>query len=72
MKAREDTGRLCKETGDPITRDMEKAEVLHDFFASVFTSEGYSHIAQAAESKVKNLQKEGLPALSEDQMLETI
>ena len=61
-------GPLWKETGDLVTRDMEKAEVLNDFFASVFTSKGSSHTAQVAESKGKNLEKEDLPAVSEDQV----
>ena len=34
---------LQKETGDLVTRDMEKAEVFSDFFASVFTSKDSSH-----------------------------
>jgi len=41
--------------------DMEKAEVLSDFFASVFTSESSSHTTQAAEGKGENLEKEDLP-----------
>ncbi|KFM11475.1 hypothetical protein AS27_04032, partial [Aptenodytes forsteri] len=36
-KARENVGPLRNETGDLVTRDTEKAEVLNDFFASVFT-----------------------------------
>ncbi|KAK4818694.1 hypothetical protein QYF61_017915 [Mycteria americana] len=36
-KTRENVGPLQKETGDLVTWDMEKAEVLNDFFASVFT-----------------------------------
>ncbi|KFQ73472.1 hypothetical protein N337_08981, partial [Phoenicopterus ruber ruber] len=36
-KTKENMGPLQKETGDLATRDMEKAEVLNDFFASVFT-----------------------------------
>ena len=59
---------LWKETGDLVTRDTEKAEVLNDFFASVFTGKGSSHTTQAAESKGKNLEKEDLPAVSEDQV----
>ena len=37
-KARKDVGPLWKENGDLVMRDMEKAEVFNDFFASVFTS----------------------------------
>ena len=42
--------------------------MLNGFFASVFTSMGSSHTAQDAESNGKNLEKEDLPALSEDQL----
>ena len=31
-KTRENVGPLCKEMGDLVTLDMEKAEVLNDFF----------------------------------------
>ena len=40
--------------------------MLTDFFASVFTGKGSSHAAQAAESKSKKWEKEGLFAVSED------
>ena len=46
-------GPLQKETEDLVTWDMEKAEVLNDFFASVFTTKCSSHIAQGAEVKVR-------------------
>ncbi|GAB0207939.1 mitochondrial enolase superfamily member 1 [Grus japonensis] len=36
-RRRENVGPLWNETGDLDTQDMEKAEVLNDFFASVFT-----------------------------------
>jgi len=39
MKTRENVGPLWKETGDLVTQDMEKAEILNDLFASVFTDE---------------------------------
>jgi len=49
-------------------RNTEKAEVLSEFFASVFTGKGSSHSTQAAESKGKNWEKEGLPTQSENQV----
>ena len=67
-KVREDVGSLWKETGDQMMRDMEKAEVLNDIFASVFTSTGSSHITQDAEINGKNLGKVDLPAVSEDEV----
>ncbi|KGL87978.1 hypothetical protein N301_00234, partial [Charadrius vociferus] len=36
-KTRENVGPLRKEMGDMVTQDMEKVEVLNNFFASVFT-----------------------------------
>ncbi|GAB0204977.1 mitochondrial enolase superfamily member 1 [Grus japonensis] len=45
-KMRENVGPLWNETGDLVTWDMEKAEVLNDFFASVFTGKGSSHATQ--------------------------
>jgi len=44
-------GPLQKETGDLVTRDMEKAEVLNNFFGSVFASKCSSHTVQVAEGK---------------------
>lgn len=43
MKSREDVSLLRKEPGDWVTRDMEKAVVFNDFFASVLTSQGCRH-----------------------------
>lgn len=42
-------------------RDMEKAEILNDFFALLFTGKASSHTAQATESKGKEWEKEDLP-----------
>ncbi|PKU45794.1 hypothetical protein llap_3880 [Limosa lapponica baueri] len=48
-KTRENVSPLQKESGDLVTQDMEKAEVLNDFFALVFTSKCSSHPTQVAE-----------------------
>ena len=37
-------GDLKGENGDPVTKDIDKAEQLNTFFASVFTSENDSEI----------------------------
>ncbi|GAB0179294.1 mitochondrial enolase superfamily member 1 [Grus japonensis] len=37
--------------GDLVTQDMEKAEVLNDFFASVFTGKCLSHTAWVTEGR---------------------
>jgi len=53
-KSSENVGPFWKETGDLVTQDMEKTEVLNGFFASVFTSKCSSHTAQVADSKGRN------------------
>ncbi|KAK4826209.1 hypothetical protein QYF61_006153 [Mycteria americana] len=50
-KTRENVVPLQKETGDLVTRDMEKAEILNDFFASVFPGKCSAHTTQVAEGK---------------------
>ena len=57
-------GSLRKETGDLVTWDTEEAEVLNDFFASVFTSKGSSHTSQVTEGKGRDWEKEEPPTLS--------
>ena len=61
-------GPLWKETGDLVTWDMEKAEVLKDFFASVFTSKCSSHTAQVTEGKGRDWVNEELPTVGEGQV----
>ncbi|KFV15150.1 hypothetical protein N340_13388, partial [Tauraco erythrolophus] len=48
-RSRENVSTFRKETVDLATRDMEKAEVLNDFFASVFTGKRSSCTAQVTE-----------------------
>ncbi|GAB0186968.1 mitochondrial enolase superfamily member 1 [Grus japonensis] len=50
-RMRENVGPLWNETGDLVSQDMEKAELLNDFFASVFTDKCVSHSAQVAEGR---------------------
>lgn len=53
---------------DLIIQGAEKVEVLNDVFASVFTGERSSHIAQATEGKGRDWNNEELPTAEEDQV----
>jgi len=61
-------GPLRKEVGDLVTRDVEKAEVLNDFFASVLNTECSSHTTQVAVGKGRNWENEELPTVEDDQV----
>ncbi|GAB0187326.1 hypothetical protein GRJ2_001197900 [Grus japonensis] len=67
-KTRENVGPLWKETGNLVTRDMEKAEVFNDFFVSVFTSKCSSYTTQVTEGKGRNWENEEPPTVGEDQV----
>lgn len=56
-KTRENTSLLQKEMKNLITWDMEKAEVLSEFFTLVFTSRCSSYPAKVVEGKGKNWKK---------------
>ncbi|GAB0184853.1 mitochondrial enolase superfamily member 1 [Grus japonensis] len=61
-------GPLWNETGNLVIQDMEKAEVLNDFFASVFTGKCLSHSAQVTEGRDR--ENAELPTVGEDQVRE--
>ncbi|PKU44522.1 rna-directed dna polymerase from mobile element jockey- hypothetical protein [Limosa lapponica baueri] len=67
-KTRENLGPLQKEKRDLVTQDTEKVEVLNDFFASVFTSNGSSHTLQVTESKGRDWENKEPSTLGEDQV----
>ncbi|GAB0205961.1 mitochondrial enolase superfamily member 1 [Grus japonensis] len=67
-RMRENVGPLRNETGDLVTQDMEKAEVLNNFFASVFTGKCLSHTAQVAEGR--DWENAEPPTVGEDQVRE--
>ncbi|KFW65086.1 hypothetical protein AS28_14346, partial [Pygoscelis adeliae] len=67
-KIRENVGPLQREMGDLVTRDMGKAEVFNDFFASVFTSKCLSLTAQAAGGKGGDWKNEEPPTVGEHQV----
>jgi len=54
-KTRENVDAIQKEKGDLFTWDTEKAEVLYDFVASVFTGKCPSHTAQKAKAGTERM-----------------
>ncbi|GAB0181989.1 mitochondrial enolase superfamily member 1 [Grus japonensis] len=65
-RTRENVGPLQNETGDLVTQDMEKAEVLNNFFASAFTGKCLSHTAQVTEGR--DWEDAEPPTVGEDQV----
>ena len=54
MKTKSGVADLHKEDGSTTTNDQEKAEVLNDFFVSVFTRENLDHIPEFSPGNVEN------------------
>ncbi|GAB0187360.1 mitochondrial enolase superfamily member 1 [Grus japonensis] len=67
-KMRENVSPLWNEMGDLVTQDRENAEVLNDFFASVFTGKCLSHTARVTEGKDRDWENEEPPTVGEDQV----
>ncbi|GAB0190611.1 mitochondrial enolase superfamily member 1 [Grus japonensis] len=68
MRTRENVGLPRNEISDLVTQDMEKAEVLNDYFATVFTGKCLSHTAQVTEGKGRDWENAELPTVGEDQV----
>ncbi|PKU41029.1 rna-directed dna polymerase from mobile element jockey-like [Limosa lapponica baueri] len=71
-KTRENVGPLLNETGDMVTEDAEKAELLNAFFASVFTAKASPQESQTLEVTEKVWMKEDFPLVEEDQVREQL
>lgn len=71
-KTRKNMGPLLKETGDLVTQDIEKAEVMNAFFTSVITSKTSLQESEIPEMKGKGWSKEGLSLVEEDQVKEYV
>lgn len=61
-------GPVWKEMGDLVTWDIEKTEVISDFFAWVFTIKNTSHTHQVAERKGRDWENEETPTVGVDQV----
>ncbi|GAB0176509.1 mitochondrial enolase superfamily member 1 [Grus japonensis] len=67
-RTRENVGPLQNETGELVTQDMEKAEVLNESFASAFTGKCSSHTTQVTEGR--DWENAEPPTAGEDQVQE--
>lgn len=60
-KTTENVGLLLNAAREPMTNDLEKAEVLSAFFASIFTRKTVLRESQAPETRGKVWDKEDSP-----------
>ena len=67
-KIRENVDPLQQEMGDLVAWDMEKAEVFHNIFTSVFTGKCSSLTIQVTEGKGRDWENEEPPTVGEDQV----
>ena len=67
-KTSENVGPLLNGARDLVTEDIEEAEVLNSFFASVFTSKTGFQESQATVTGGKIWSKGNVPLVKEDQV----
>lgn len=67
-KPRENVGPLLNETGHQVTQDIEKADVLHVFFATDFISKIDLCKSQAPGTRGKSWSQENVPQVEEGQV----
>lgn len=69
-KTRKNVGPLLNEAEDLFTQNMVKAEVLNDFFLSVFISKTSLQEPKVSETRRKVWSKEDISLMGEDQIRE--
>ncbi|NXU58904.1 LIN1 transcriptase, partial [Turnix velox] len=69
-KTRENVGPFHKETGELVTGDLEKAEVLNNFFASVFTGTASDSTTEVLKNVAVYQGKQDPPTVCEEQVRE--
>jgi len=67
-KTRDNVGPLLNEVGVLVTEDAEKAELLNDFFASVFNVKAGPQESQAPEVRREAYREDDFPLVREDCM----
>jgi len=65
-KTGDNVGPLLNKVGALVTEDTEKAELLNDFFASLFTTKASPQESQALQVREKAWQKDDSPLVEED------